>query len=205
MDSDGRHQRRLTNTPEDEATLAWSPDGEKIAYGTNVFFGDNPTLWLRDADGSGHGRLAEGSWPSWSPDGKHIVYTSGEWNDQQLSIMNSDGSERHTLGIPGAGQPAWSPNGEQIAYVNDIGKDKESWDNEEIFVMNSDGSGCTRLTDIPGNDHWPPTWSPDGTRIAFTSDGNEETGKIFVMNSDGSDLTKLTDDLAYDGFPAWRP
>jgi TolB protein len=63
------------------------------------------------------------------------------------------------------------------------------------------------LTNIPGNDHWPPTWSPDGTRIAFTSDGTKDNAdaEIYVMNSDGSGLTKLTDDPAYDSFPVWRP
>lgn len=204
MDSDGTHQRRLTNTPKDEAGTTWSPSGEEIAFVFDAN-GDNPSIWVMDADGSNRKRLTSGNWPSWSADGERIVYTSGEWNDQQLSVMNADGSEQHTLGIRGAGQPAWSPNGEQIAYVNDIGRDKESWDNEEIFVMSPDGSGRTRLTDIPGNDHWPPTWSPDGARIAFTSDGTKETGRIFVMNSDGSGLTKLTDGSAYDGFPAWRP
>jgi TolB protein len=59
--------------------------------------------------------------------------------------------------------------------------------------MNADGSGRTRLTDIPGNDHWPPTWSPDSTRIAFTSDGVEVHSQIYVINSDGSGLTRLTD------------
>ncbi len=46
---------------------------------------------------------------------------------------------------------------------------------------------------------------PDGTRIAFTSDGTEDNGEIYVKNSDGSGLTQLTDDPAYDSFPAWRP
>ena len=77
--------------------------------------------------------------------------------------------------------------------------------NEDIYSMTSDGSERTRLTSIPGNDHWPPTWSPDGTRIAFTSDGTEGRGEIHVMNSDGSGLTKLTDDPADDIYPDWRP
>ena len=70
--------------------------------------------------------------------------------------------------------------------------------------MNVDGSGRTRLTDLPGYDHWPPTWSPDGGRIAFTSEDNKGS-EIYVMNSDGSGLTKLTDNPAEDSFPVWRP
>ena len=70
----------------------------------------------------------------------------------------------------------------------------------------ADGSGRTRLTEIPGNDHWPPTWSPDGTRIAFTSDGTKGNPEIYVMNVGSSGLTKLTDDLsAEDFYPTWRP
>ena len=97
-------------------------------------------------------------------------------------------------------EPAWSPDGEKIAFVSYPGND-----NAEIYLMNSDGSGRTRLTGIPGNDHWPPTWSPDGDRIAFTSDGKDETGGIYVMKSDGSGLGRLTDHPAEDAFPAWRP
>jgi TolB protein len=80
-------------------------------------------------------------------------------------------------------------------------------------VINAEGSGRTRLTEIPDNDHWPPTWSPDSTRIAFTSDGTDRLGEVYVMNSDGTGLTKLTD--APSGmlgseppavmFTAWRP
>ena len=62
--------------------------------------------------------------------------------------------------------------------------------------MNPDGSARKRLTDISGNDHWPPTWSPDGTA---------QMGEIYAMNSDGSCLTRLTYARAYDAFPAWRP
>ena len=160
---------------------------------------------MNAADGSGRRRLADGSWPSWSPDAERIAYTSGHWRDPRISLMNADGSGQRTLGVRGASEPAWSPGGERIAYVADVGPDKDTWDNEEIFTMNPDGSGRTRLTDITGNDHWPPTWSPDGGRIAFTSDGTARAGEIYMMNADGSCLTRLTDDPADDAFPAWRP
>jgi TolB protein len=73
--------------------------------------------------------------------------------------------------------------------------------NNEIYVMNADGTGVTRLTDNPADDQ-APTWSPDGSRIAFAStrDGNRE---IYVMNADGTVVTRLTDDPNTDTDPAW--
>ena len=50
-----------------------------------------------------------------------------------------------------------------------------------------------------------PVGSPEGDRIALTSDGTDETGEIYAMNADGSGLTRLTHDPAYDAFPAGRP
>src|SRR5829696_6535400 len=62
--------------------------------------------------------------------------------------------------------------------------------NSEIYVMNSDGSAQTRLTNSTGED-FDPAFSPDGSRIAFVSsrDGNSE---IYVMNADGTQQTRLT-------------
>ena len=75
--------------------------------------------------------------------------------------------------------------------------------NPEIYVMNADGSGVTRLTDHPGED-WDPKWSPDGQQIAFNSDraGNMA---VYVMNADGSDVTRLTDHPARHWQPDWSP
>ena len=73
----------------------------------------------------------------------------------------------------------------------------------EVYTMNPDGSGQTRLTNSPNEDGWP-SWSPDGTEIAFMShrDGNPE---IYVMNSDGTNQTRLTNNGAEDSWPFWSP
>jgi TolB protein len=75
--------------------------------------------------------------------------------------------------------------------------------NNEIYVMNGDGSELINLTNDPSDDDLP-AWSPDGTRIVFctTRDGNYE---IYVMNADGSDKTNLSDNPSEDCSSSWSP
>ena len=69
--------------------------------------------------------------------------------------------------------------------------------------MNADGTQVRQLTD---NDAWEafPTWSPDGTRIAFVS-GRDGHPEVFVMNADGTQVRQPTDNDGVDGRPAWSP
>ena len=71
--------------------------------------------------------------------------------------------------------------------------------NEEIYVMNPDGTAPTRLTNDAVGD-FGPAWSPDGTKIAFNKGFD-----IFVMNADGSSPTKLTSAAAMNIGPSWSP
>lgn len=80
--------------------------------------------------------------------------------------------------------------------------------NEEIYVVNSDGSGLTKLTQNPDRD-FAPAWSPDGSKIAFRSDRGEGFGNLYVMDADGSSQTRLVtnagDDGSGDYTPHWSP
>lgn len=77
-------------------------------------------------------------------------------------------------------------------------------DQHDVYVMNADGSGQTRLTNKPAHD-LSPTWSPDGTRIAFASNRDQGQYEIYVMNADGSGQTRLTNLAGHDDEPAWSP
>ena len=73
-----------------------------------------------------------------------------------------------------------------------------------IYVMNANGSGQTKLTN-GGAYHFDPAWSPDGRKIAFvTSAGTLGSAQISTMNANGSGQTKLTTTIAASE-PAWSP
>ena len=86
---------------------------------------------------------------------------------------------------------------ERIAFT------RGSFDSSDIYVMNTDGSGQTNLTNSSAADS-NPVWSPDGTKIAFTR-GPFTSSDIYVMNADGSGQTNLTNSPATDLDPAWLP
>ncbi len=75
--------------------------------------------------------------------------------------------------------------------------------NDEVYLMNVDGSDLINLTNYPEFDGLPD-WSPDGTKVAFVSYRNDNVD-IYVMNADGSDVTRLTDVEGEDGTPFWSP
>ncbi|HEV7376412.1 MAG TPA: hypothetical protein VGN95_16980 [Pyrinomonadaceae bacterium] len=75
---------------------------------------------------------------------------------------------------------------------------------QKIYVMNSDGSNQTRLTD----GHWDswPAWSPDGSRIAFKRKVDKDSATdLYIMTADGNNQKLLTHNVEFQDPPAWSP
>jgi len=106
--------------------------------------------------------------------------------------------EPHGLNLPDD-HPSFSPDFRKIVFTSNRA-DRDNWD---IYIMNVNGSGVTRLTSHVGLDT-EPVVSPDGTKIAFATERYGELD-IAVMNIDGSNVQQVTSNTQEDIEPAWRP
>ena len=208
INSDGTGLIDLT----DESTVAyfpmWSPDGNKIAFE----YDRAGEIYTINTDGTGLRNLtnnpAEDRFPMWSPDGNKIAFISDKGGRSGVHIMDSDGNNQINLTRnPGSdyGPIFWSPDGTRIAFVSDrdyfvSDRDHNGWYGE-IYVMNSDGSNQTRLTNDPETNKWNPLWSPDGNKIAFQLGGYDLSSRVYIINSDGTNLRELA--RGWD--PSWSP
>jgi TolB protein len=177
--------RRVTSGPYD-AMPTVSPDGRRITFVRLTRTDGDATVSLYTVER--HSRrvarlLSDGLdiSPAWSPDGRTIAFSrladrSSPIEQATLYLADADGSHVRALGLaPVRGvSPAWSPDGRRLAFVSFA--DHNGTDcaaascspNGEIYVVATDGSGLTRLTTSKADDEHP-TWSPDGSRIAFAS------------------------------------
>lgn len=196
-------------------------------------------IWVMNADGTGLVNLTKDPYtdsrPAWSPDGSRIVFVSTRPPDPaapggpfapvqpDIWVMNADGTGLVNLTNDPyqEGDPAWSPDGARIAFASTRPPDPNTPPGlpvaaqPDIWVMNADGTGLVNLTnDLYRDSH--PTWSPDGSRIAFASTRPPDPAApggpfapvqpdIWVMNAGGTGLVNLTQDAFSDEDPAWSP
>jgi Tol biopolymer transport system component len=150
---------------------------------------------------------------AWSPDGTRIAFEG--WDDSDPSrtgvyTARLDGSDlvRVTIspGLPHDMPLDYSPDGTQLVFhraahvePSDLGG--------SLWVVNVDGSDAHQLDTGDVRPWWEPRWSPDGSRILFTTERLQPTGPLWTIKPDGTGLRKVFEDPA-GGFvihPAWSP
>ena len=161
--------------------------------------------------------------PSFSPDGQRMVYfVTPVDTDCGGQSCPAGGTYVKTLDEAGPGRrisaygeaPDWSPAGDRIVFAK-YGANANS-DGEpqlNVYVVKPDGSGERQLTNSLTRSASDPTWSPDGSSIAFIGQDNYVSGTVglssavYVMNADGSDLHAVPGTSGIDAAwsPTWSP
>ncbi len=194
----------------------------KIAFVSNAD-GDSE-IYSINPDGSGlvqltHNAIADLQ-PSWSPSGQKIAFLRVVGSDRDIWVMNADGSgQALVLDYPGApgyapNTPAWSPDGAKIVFgvTDSDNRGVCNADSDDdvcgLFTVNPDGTALQELV-LTLSDSCCPSWSSDGTRVAFSSGefGLEGTWNILVKTIGGGVTTIATPPTFYESslYPDWSP
>ena len=187
----------LTDGSHDDVGASWTNNGH-IHFSRSVATGRIET-WTMNADGTNQHRantnirsLLAGRW---SPDGKKVIFTK-DGEAQTIYLADADGANEIALPFL-AGNLDWSPDGLQFVY-----QARTPAGTSDLFLYTlATGTSVNLTNSVASAD---PSFSSDGTHIAFTSwrDGNAE---IYVMRTDGSNVRRVTNHPAFDNYPVFSP
>ncbi|MBL8164868.1 MAG: PD40 domain-containing protein [Anaerolineae bacterium] len=215
MTSAGRAKRILAQiSGQIGANPAWSPDGNWIAYSDNSR--QRPGIVRVRADGDEARRITDfrADWLAWSPDGLRLAFVADCDNNCDLYVVNVDGSDLRRLTRNGTFDmlPAWSPDGERLMFMSN----RDGYFDLYLIALDCNehqrgGCPAQRLTNDRSFDGYP-AWSPDGTRLLFSSD---RTGNFDIFTLDTAclpmperceaTLRQLTNQRSSERSQVWSP
>ena len=123
--------------------------------------------------------------------GNHAYVSDSDGPDTDIFTISSASAggtpTQLTFNTASERDPSWSPDGRRIAFLSD----RTAAGNDELWVMNADGSGATQLTFSP-TDEYAIDWSPDGSRIVFSLTPAGSNNNIWQVKPDGTGLAQLS-------------
>ncbi len=218
MDADGSHKKNITNNGD----VAWTYS----AFEDRLFFiSDRDTcyrcffLYEMDVNGSKVKKIAdlqlEDSWMDSRNNGKDLIVSGrkGKATRYQLFIVNTETGTYNQITNDTAAMysdPVFSPDGKQIAFAYRKNK-RDKTQNEELYIMNADGTASQQLTHYPQNDisrngngykAGAAKWHPSENFISYISmQGGRHN--IYAVTTDGKKQWKLTGNEFSEGYHDW--
>jgi Tol biopolymer transport system component len=206
--TDGSRVRRLTHSPAFDACARYSPDGRWIAWCSGVgAAGGVIEIWIMRGNGRRMSQLTHlggrMTFPDFSPDGRTVVFSG--------LLAGVSNNEIYATSVQGSGLTqltddpaedlwaAFSPDGSRIAFISARTGLRQLW------IMNADGSNPTQVTTDSIAKGQLPRWSPDGHRIAYSTDDPLLGQDIWVIDADGRNPIQLTRAAAREFGPDWSP
>ena len=215
MNEDGSNQTNLTNNAASDTQAAVSPDGTKIAFvrRDNEATDTKEEIYMMDADtGDNQENVTKNpaydGQPSFQPDGSTIAFTTDRDGNNEIYIVDTHGtymSFNYTRNPAESDFGAnWSTDGsnEFLAFTRSVYNQENGTYNYEVYEMGLAGQNQTNLTKNAAAHDLHPSYSGDGTKIAFTTNPNLNQD-IYKMNRDGSSAVQLTTNSASDSDPDW--
>ncbi|MER6086434.1 hypothetical protein [Streptomyces bluensis] len=139
--------------------------------------------------------------------GDQLVFASRrDEKNPQVYLRSADGSVRRLTSGMDAAHPRLTPDGRSVVFDSAGPGGPDGGTQRDLWLVRTDGTGLTRLTDTPSDEEWP-TVSPDGRRLAYSSDSDPTAGQqIYVRPLNGGTATRVTDPAnGTAGEPVWNP
>ncbi|TME29623.1 MAG: S9 family peptidase, partial [Chloroflexi bacterium] len=206
---------QLTDAKERSVWPRWSPDGRSVAFLRDAGGDERFDIWLVDRNGEQERNLTNEPGVmhrdlAWSPDGTKLAYTANA-NGKAFSVNVIDvitGAKRTlTDGARDDLQPRWSPDGALLLFTSR--RDPVERTNADLHVVPVAGGEAKLLDTRQGvaGESFDGRWSPDGSRIAFTTDkrGRQEIALASYVDGQLGRIEWMTENAHDEYGPVWRP